>query len=102
MENQHRKIKGYPELSQEEIDLVNEIKDKGVELQALLDKCNEHITKQIIAANNAADSSGEKGRYDEMDRIDSAQPRRWLSIARTHFQEGSMALTRSVAQPEFF
>jgi hypothetical protein len=32
MENQHRKIKGYRELSQEEIDLMNEIKSKGAEL----------------------------------------------------------------------
>lgn len=34
MENQHRKIKGYRELSQAEIDLMNEIKQKGVELGA--------------------------------------------------------------------
>ena len=38
MENQHRKIKGYRELSQDEIDLVNEIKEKGNELGCLLDK----------------------------------------------------------------
>ena len=30
MENQHRKIKGYRELTQEEIDLMNMIKEKGV------------------------------------------------------------------------
>lgn len=29
MENQHRKIAGYRELSQEEIDLMNRIKAKG-------------------------------------------------------------------------
>ena len=35
MENQHRKIKGYRELSQEEIDLMNHIKAKGAEMLEL-------------------------------------------------------------------
>lgn len=38
MENQHRKISGYRELSQEEIDLMNEIKAKGIELCELVEK----------------------------------------------------------------
>lgn len=32
MDNQHKKIKGYRDLSQEEIDLMNRIKEKGQEL----------------------------------------------------------------------
>lgn len=74
MENQHRKIKGYRELSQEEIDLMNEIKTRGVELGELIEKMQ-----------NA-------GGMDA----------RWLSIAKTDLQKGLMALTRSVAKPEFF
>ena len=35
MENQHRKSKGYRELSQEEINLMNRIKEKGAELLEL-------------------------------------------------------------------
>jgi len=35
MENQHRKIKGYRDLSKEEIDLMNRIKEKGAELLSL-------------------------------------------------------------------
>ena len=35
MENQHRKISGYRELTAEEIDLMNRIKAKGAELLAL-------------------------------------------------------------------
>ena len=38
MENQHRKIKGYRELSQSEIDLMNDIKEKGIELEALISR----------------------------------------------------------------
>ena len=74
MENQHRKIKGYRELSQEEIDLMNEIKTKGVELGALVDK--------LRAAA-------------ELDQ-------RWVSIGATDLQTGLMALTRAVAKPDFF
>ncbi len=74
MDNQHRQIKGYHELSQEEIDVMNEIKAKGAEVGALVEK--------LIA----------------MDALDG----RWLAIGRTHLQQGFMALTRSVAKPEFF
>ena len=33
MENQHEAIKGYRDLSQEEVDLMNLIKQKGAELE---------------------------------------------------------------------
>ena len=36
MENQHQKIKGYRDLSQEELDLMNEIKQQGKFLRAWL------------------------------------------------------------------
>lgn len=79
MDNQHRKIKGYRELSQEEIDLMNEIKEKGVELDALIEK---------VKGTVGGDPTGE--------------PLRWASIAKTHLQQGLMALTRAVAKPDFF
>lgn len=74
MENQHRHIKGYRELSPEEIALMNEIKDKGSELEALIDKLNYH----------------------------ESTDKRWVSIARTDLQTGLMAATRSVAKPTSF
>lgn len=93
MENQHRKIKGYRELNQDEINLMNEIKTKGAELGELIEKIRKvHADQRRVNADNA----------EEMDRINSAEPERWASIGRTHFQEGLMALTRSVAQPGFF
>ena len=93
MENQHRKIRGYRELSQEEIDLMNEIKSKGAELGELIEKIRKiHVDQRRVNADNA----------EEMDRINQAEPERWASIGRTHFQEGLMALTRSIAQPGFF
>lgn len=74
MENQHRQIKGYRELSQEEIDLMNEIKSKGAELGDLVSK---------LKSTTSLDQ-------------------RWVSIGATDLQTGLMALTRSVAQPTFF
>lgn len=81
MENQHRKITGYRELSQAEIDLMNEIKAKGAELEALIKKVDEV---------NSGTDVGDTGCY------------RWSAIAKTDFQTGLMALTRAVAKPESF
>lgn len=74
MENQHRQVKGYRELDQAEIDIMNKIKSKGAELGALVDE---------LRASESTD-------------------KRWVSIGATDFQTGLMALTRSVAKPTFF
>lgn len=74
MENQHQHIKGYRDLTQEEIDLMNEVKTVGEAVGALVDK---------ISAVDGADV-------------------RWASIARTQLQQGLMALTRAIAKPESF
>lgn len=77
MDNQHRLIKGYRELSQSEIDLMNEVKAMGVmvgELVAKVQKSDEYVV------------------------VDQ----RWAAIGRTHLQEGFMALTRSIAKPDTF
>lgn len=87
MENQHRKITGYRELSQDEIDLMNEVKAKGLELDELL--------KKIADTNQALHESGEPGPF-------TSEAFRWVSIAKTHLQQGLMAATRAVAKPEFF
>lgn len=74
MENQHRKITGYRELSQQEINLMNEIKAIGSQLELLVNKVSS------------------EGNGDQ----------RWAAIARTELQQGLMALTRAVAKPESF
>lgn len=81
MDNQHRKITGYRELDQAEIDLMNEIKAKGAELDALVNKVND-VNASLEGSKNDC--------Y------------RWSSIAKTDFQTGLMALTRAVAKPDSF
>ena len=103
-DNQHRMIKGYRDLSIEEIHLMNQIKEEGVVLAQLLVAIQHHLKGQATSARHWAGPEGDENPEGvaELQRIMDAEPQRWLAIARTHFQEGLMALTRSVAQPGFF
>ena len=92
MENQHRKIKGYRELSQKEIDLMNEIKALGEQLEKITDKVDFHICDQRNTAENV----------EEEDRLDSADPEMWAQEAKKSLKQGLMFLTRAVAQPTTF
>lgn len=74
MDNQHRKIKGYRELSQEEIDMMNEVKMFGPLFDELF------------------------SRLEAMEETD----KRWLAIGKTDLQKGLMAVTRAIAKPDFF
>jgi hypothetical protein len=74
MENQHQHIKGYRDLSPEEIDAMNTVKALGEDVGAL------------VAALRA------KPGLDQ----------RWVSIGATDMQTGLMALTRAIAQPTTF
>lgn len=67
-------ISGYRELTQNEVNLINEIKQKGDDLGNLIDL------------------------LDERHEPDP----RWVSIGRTHAQQAIMALVRSVAKPQGF
>lgn len=98
MENQHRKITGYRELSQEEIDLMNEIKATGEQLEKLIEKVSGHIENQAEQAFVIKIDSDNA----EAVRVMKADPRKWAHIAEDHLQQGLMALTRAVAQPTSF
>jgi molybdate-binding protein len=74
LENQHRQIKGYRDLTAEEIALMNEVKAKAGEVGVLVGK---------VAATAGVDG-------------------RWASIGKTDLQTGFMALIRAIAQPTTF
>lgn len=74
MQDQHKHIKGYRDLSAEDIALMNEVKAKGEELGALIAKL----------------------------RAEPKLDQRWISIGATDLQTGVMALVRAVAQPTGF
>jgi len=74
MKDQHTKIKGYRDLTQEEIDLMNEVKAKGAELEALIEKLK------------ALQSNDQK----------------WIEVGELQLKQGIMSLVRAVAQPTSF
>ena len=67
-------IKGYRELTQEEIDQMNVIKAMGIEIESIINVLGD------------------------MDSTD----KRWLSIGETDLQKGLMSLVRSIAKPTTF
>ncbi|UIZ57809.1 hypothetical protein LZP46_01225 [Acinetobacter sp. SCLZS86] len=105
MENQHKMIKGYRDLSLEEVGLMNRIKTKGAELLALQEELANRLdtdfeSKQAEAKRSqCAPNDFSSVEYQEFNRFKSAEPQRWAAIGKTDIQTGIMALVRAVAQP---
>jgi hypothetical protein len=74
VDNQHKQIKGYRDLTEVEIGAMNDCKLVAVEVGVLCDK---------IASMTGVDQ-------------------RWVAIGRTDLQKGFMALIRGIARPETF
>lgn len=105
MENQHRRISGYRELTQAEIDLMNEIKALGPQIESLTDRIRAHIDGQYEKAKQDAATGVEvlmQNAEDENARLLAADPYKWLNWGRDSMQSNLMLLTRAVAQPTFF
>lgn len=90
MENQHQKIKGYRELGQEEIDLMNRIKAHAEETALLL---------HDVAALRDHMALGEDPCLTPEQWNES---KRCLKEAKTHLQTGQMWFVRAVALPDSF
>lgn len=67
-------IKGYRDLSQSEVDLMNKLKDVAVTV----------------------------GEWVDIVLDDPDTDKRWANIAKTDLQKGFMSLIRAVAKPETF
>ncbi|GKL08801.1 hypothetical protein NUBL21990_43490 [Klebsiella pneumoniae] len=109
VENQHRKISGYRELSPEEIDLMNRIKAKSAELLVLqvelAGRLNTDHEVKLASASSAESKTGSDAYQGssaeavELRRFIAAEPERWAALGKTNIQTGIMALVRAVAQP---
>ncbi|MHB1403893.1 MAG: Acb2/Tad1 domain-containing protein [Thiobacillus sp.] len=103
MENQHRKIAGYRELSKAEVDLMNRIEAKGAEMLTLQSELVTLLKQNELARVNAVDQAETSDQAAieqfELDRFKLAEPFRWASIGKTDIQTGVMAMVRAVAQP---
>lgn len=82
MENQHQKIKGYRDLSQEEIDLMNEAKELAEKVGELVIK----VTKQLFVESKGM----------------TTEHHRWANIGKTDLQKGFMSVIRAIAKPTTF
>ena len=74
MDNQHKQIKGYRDLNQQEINAMNAIKDLAAKVGDMIDALEDH---------------------PDIDK-------RWLAVAKTDLQKGFMSAVRSVAKPDSF
>ncbi|MFL7230217.1 hypothetical protein IXX78_13595 [Escherichia coli] len=112
MDTHHINIGNCRELTQAEIDLVNEIKAKGKELLDLHEQVISMIgTQDLIPQKLKAFQANALGGaffkapepdHDAIARHAIAEPRRWALIGKTHLQEGIMALVRAIIQPTEF
>lgn len=74
MDNQHKHIKGYRDLTEEEVAAMNDVKAKAEEVGQLIEK------------------------LENTEGLDQ----RWVTVAKTDLQKGFMAAVRSIAQPTTF
>ena len=74
MDNQHKLIKGYRDLSEGEIKAINAVNSEAERIGLLVEE---------LEANADLDA-------------------RWVTIAKDHLQQGFMAAVRSIAKPTTF
>lgn len=86
MDNQHRKISGYRELTQQEIDLINKIKAAGTLLEQIIEEVEQTNLSTAIGSVLS----------------EKSEPEMWAHQAKINLKIGLMALTRAVAKPTSF
>ena len=98
MENQHKKIKGYRDLSEKEIELMNKIKEHGETTKLLLDDL-----RALRDGGVYHDCFGvPTERADGLTEEQASESFRCLEIAQENLQTGQMWFVRSVALPDSF
>ena len=98
MDNQHKLIAGYRDLTEDEIAEVVEVKAKAAEVGTLVEKLRERLP--------AFKMDGEPIQVGDQTLIgvseEAYETDRWMTIGQDHLQQGFMALTRAVARPTTF
>ncbi|MGX2039877.1 Acb2/Tad1 domain-containing protein [Methylocaldum sp. MU1018] len=98
MDNQHKLIAGYRDLTEDEIALMNEVKAKAAEVGTLVEKLRERLP--------AFKMDGEPIQVGDQTLIgvseEAYETDRWMTIGTDNLQQGFMALIRAVARPTTF
>ena len=90
MDNQHKQIKGYRDLSQEEINLMNKIKALAEQVGELVNEL-QLKTEEDYFRDDVEDT--------DTTHIDAMK---WVSEGKKDLQLGFMQLVRAVAKPQSF
>ena len=88
MDNQHQEITGYRELTQDEIDLINEAKELEAKFLDFASHVEDVLDRQSMH------------NQEENKRQAEAQAYHWLAIGRTDIETGTMAIVRAITQPQ--
>lgn len=83
-----QKLRGYRTLTPREVELANKVSQLGDQAEKLLGEIRECLLQV------------EKGRDDLA--YSGSDWARWLSISKTHLQQGLMAAKRAITRPETF
>lgn len=102
MKDQHKLIKGYRDLSQEEIDLMNEIKALAEQVGELTHKVWLKTCENTRTMHSSAfdEVSGSDIYRADIQACRDAED--WVIFAKKDLQLGFMQLTRAVAKPSTF
>ena len=97
VENQHKQIKGYRDLSQEEIDLMNKIKALAERVGELVKEVVSKTVQDIGKYECSDDDPDSDGAEDALHDAPA-----WAWQAKKDLQLGFMQLIRAVAKPTTF
>ena len=85
-------VKGYRTLTADEIEMMNQLKRTSALFLEQLAIVRQHVQTQYKMAHAAPAG-------DEQNRLDDAEPMRWLAMAKTEMQHACMFGCRAIAQP---
>ncbi|CBJ43010.1 hypothetical protein [Ralstonia solanacearum] len=98
MDNQHKLITGYRDLTEDEVALMNEVKAKAAEVGMLVERLRGRLPAFKIEGDPV--QVGDQTLIAVSD--EAYETDRWMTIGQDHLQQGFMALTRAVARPTTF
>lgn len=98
MDNQHKLITGYRDLTEDEVALMNEVKAKAAEVGVLVERLRGRLPAFKIEGDPV--QVGDQTLIAVSD--EAYETDRWMTIGQDHLQQGFMALTRAVARPTTF
>jgi len=93
-------VHGYQPQTEDKVALVNEFKQDEERLLRKLDALGDGPLYQFVNKDNGEPCLPGEGHDTVLRTIGVATDKRWVAVARTHFQEGFMALNRAVFQPQ--